>query len=150
MQYLQKSLIINKKLEYPTPSGVYLTRVNGLLQREYLKLFAQPPAARPAGPDPLLALVTDVRKLGGMKSYDKEVSESMAVVDATERAVRLLLRRAVASLGAGESERCALYCVGDGKYPVTAACLTLRGQGKGSEISGKMAIGPNEHLVSSW
>ena len=65
-------------------------------------------------------LITDIDRMGGLKSYDKEISESMAVVDATERGIRQVLGSSLEAIYNAN-----VFVVGDGKYPVTAACLAL-------------------------
>lgn len=108
VQYQQKGVVINKSTLYPTPSGVYLARV------------LQKTRTHPANLDPLMHLVSDVDLHGGLKNYDKEISESMSMVDACERSIRLILGM---SLRAFHDVN--VFVVGDGKHPMTAACLCL-------------------------
>lgn len=58
--------------------------------------------------------------------YAKEMTESMAMVDAAERAMKLCLGRTAVSFSSINNDCCVrVYCVGDGKYPVTAATMAL-------------------------
>lgn len=81
VSYTHKSIFCGN-IEYPFPSGLYLSRVihlSNILPRD----------------NPYLRIITDFHNdaiLGGSKSssYAKEVSEGMAMGDATERAVRMV------------------------------------------------------------
>ena len=140
--YSFKSLSIGE-MEYPFPSGIYLTRMISLVQRWPLSSCRQQD-------DPLIKLVsnnyipTEAAPTGSNKkqrisknnkrrttfgnSYAKEITESMAMVDATERALKLCLGRAPESFQSPTADGgvCArVYCVGDGKYPLTAATMAL-------------------------
>ena len=80
--------------------------------------------------DPLLQLVSNnyvppsvAKKKKNQSSvfgnrYSKEITESMAMVDAVERALKLCL-------GRSSIPSARVYCVGDGKYPVSAAAMAL-------------------------
>lgn len=56
LQYQQKNIVINRNKVYPCPSGVYLARVLKK-QREFTNPLS----------DPLMNLITDVDRLGGLK-----------------------------------------------------------------------------------
>ena len=101
--YSSKSLILGE-MEYPFPSGLYLSRLIGLLQKW-------------PRDDPLVELVSNTERIN---KYSKEISESMAMVDAVERATKLCLGQSAESL-----KQVRVYCVGDGKQPLTATTMAL-------------------------
>lgn len=101
--YNSDSLLINS-VDYPFPSGLYLSRLL-FLSREY------PPD------DPLLSMITDP-SLGN--KYAKEVSEAMAMVDAVDRAFKLIHNNSASAFTGVR-----VLVVGDGKRPLCAACLCL-------------------------
>ena len=68
--------------------------------------------------NPLLAMVTDT---AAGSSYSKEISEAMAMVDATERGIKLAFGRPSSKLG--RPAHC--YVLGDGKLPLCAALMCL-------------------------
>lgn len=114
-----------RNTEYPFPSGLYLARVVSLLQRW--------PNRRV---DPIIQLVSNTylpncgktrqRKNSTFgNSYAKEISESMAMVDALERAMKLCIGRTPGSFVNSENCCVRVYCLGDGKYPMTAGTMSL-------------------------
>eukprot|EP00980_Cylindrotheca_fusiformis_P004826 scaffold1034_cov127-Cylindrotheca_fusiformis.AAC.7 len=125
VNYSYKSLSIGE-LEYPFPSGMYLSRLISLVQKWPNRMN-----------DPLVELVANNYLPPGNKSkmarsggvfgnrYAKEITESMAMVDAVERAMKLCLGRSTLSFSNNEDLCVRVYCVGDGKYPVTAATMAL-------------------------
>ncbi|KAL3928130.1 MAG: hypothetical protein SGBAC_012779 [Bacillariaceae sp.] len=132
--YSYKSLSIGET-EYPFPSGMYLARLISLVQKW--------PNNRTD--DPLIELVSNNYVPPGAKKkknknpgsifgnkYPKEITESMAMVDAVERALKLCLGRSTCSFQTSSSSTktttttsVRVYCVGDGKYPITAATMAL-------------------------
>jgi hypothetical protein len=133
VSYTSNSLFVGE-LEYPFPSGLYLTRVVELSRR------TRTSAASAA--DPLLELLTDTHSMGN--KYGKEISEAMAMADAVQRAASLLpasLRKVLRSdqsveggtkeggastEGEGVAQRVVVYVLGDGCRPLTAASLCLQ------------------------
>lgn len=94
--------------------------------------------------DALVNMITDVPRVGGLKNYDKEITEAMAMVDAVERAIRLIihvpLHRVVQSN---------VFVIGDGKYPIAASVLCLflqqhRHDGGGSGGGIQSSLGTNQ------
>lgn len=134
VSYSSNSLFVGD-LEYPFPSGLYLSRVIELSIKKQTC----------GTTDPLVSLVTDTISLGN--KYPKEISESMAMADATLRAISLLppaLRVSIlgctftSSVKAVESSlnclsspdtvefpNVAVFVLGDGCRPITAACMCL-------------------------
>jgi hypothetical protein len=151
VSYTASSLFIGD-MEYPFPTGLYLSRVISLCNQQLTQNSGavQDDSGRS---DPLLHLVTNAKSMGN--KYGKEISEAMAMVDAVQRAISLLppaLRTAVlqnnvtASGGdcPGSGARVAgtsvsnesapaarggpavrVYVLGDGCQPLSAACLCL-------------------------
>ena len=133
--YSYKSLLVGET-EYPFPSGVYMSRLISLVQKYPNR-----------SDDPLLQLVsnnyvpptTSKRKSRSKNQsafgnhYAKEITESMAMVDAVERAMKLCFGRSTSSfqqsgsrINFGSSDCIVrVYCIGDGKYPLTAASMAL-------------------------
>jgi hypothetical protein len=107
--YSAKSLLLGET-EYPFPSGLYLSRLVGLLQQW-------------PRDDPLVQLVSNTSPV--INKYAKEISESMAMVDALERATKLCLGTSLTHKKKKERVHVRVYCVGDGKYPLTAAAMAL-------------------------
>ncbi|CAD7950356.1 unnamed protein product [Amoebophrya sp. A120] len=118
MQYQQKAFVINKETKYPMPTGVYGARVlrecRALLFQNYSRELSKSLQTSRA----LLRRIGDVDLLGGLKNYDKEISESMAMVDAVERGLRLLTLSSPHAL-----RNVNVFVLGDGKYALTACCL---------------------------
>eukprot|EP01032_Pedospumella_encystans_P008105 gene8105-9654_t len=85
-------------MEYPFPSGMYLTRVIELTNRLHRSISSAIPTTIATSDttntthlqssDPLLAILTDTKSMGN--KYAKEISEAMAMVDAVQRAISLL------------------------------------------------------------
>eukprot|EP01032_Pedospumella_encystans_P008079 gene8079-9628_t len=85
-------------MEYPFPSGMYLTRVIELTNRLHRSFSNAIPTTSATSDtintthlqssDPLLAILTDTKSMGN--KYAKEISEAMAMVDAVQRAISLL------------------------------------------------------------
>lgn len=117
LQYQQKCIVANRKTAYPCPSGVYLTRVVKKLQKEMMEKMVNPSISK-LNRVSLLPLLADVESHGGLKSYDKEISESIACVDAVERAIRLCT-----GVNPEVLTDVNVFVVGDGKNPLTAACV---------------------------
>ncbi|CAD7971442.1 unnamed protein product [Amoebophrya sp. A25] len=136
-QYQQKAFVINKETKYPMPSGVYLSRVLRLTRSLVLPSTNTSSSSSTnevvdrkdqqghfAVRDEknylsmLLRRVGDVDLLGGLKNYDKELTESMSMVDAIERAVRLFLLSSPAAL-----RNVKVFVIGDGRHALTACCL---------------------------
>jgi hypothetical protein len=101
--YNSESLTVNG-VDYPFPSGVYLSRV--------IFLSRKVPTS-----DPLLSLITDP-SMGN--KYSKEVSEVVAMCDAVERAFKFIHRRSAATFS-----NVRVFVLGDGKKPLCAASLCL-------------------------
>lgn len=99
--YSNKSINVNE-VEYPFPSGVYLSRI---IQLTRLK----------DPNDPLLRILTD--PILGNK-YPKEISEVMAMEDSLQRAFRFLHKDI-------NSVKCNVYVLGDGVRPLCASCMCL-------------------------
>eukprot|EP00392_Amoebophrya_sp_AT5.2_P011483 g11562.t1 len=128
-QFQQKAMVINKQTKYPMPSGVYLSRVLRVSRKVFFATSedageqqdeqnVQGQAGELLHQRTLLSRISDVDLLGGLRSYDKELSESMAMVDAVERALRLFVYAAPTSL-----EEVKVFVIGDGKHALTACCL---------------------------
>ena len=144
--YSHRSISVGT-LEYPFPSGLYLTK---LIQR--LSTFRKSKGNyenrdqrnhRPGNDDDdddesrrsdsdadndesMLDLLADVRKIGNgsIYKYTKEISEAMAMADALQRAIKIVYGVPPDDLATSmsfESIRC--YCLGDGTYPVSAASI---------------------------
>lgn len=97
--YTSKSLLVGGT-EFPFPSGLYLTRLIALTRTV-------------AATDPLLAIITNTT----IAKYAKEASEAMAMVDAIERAWKLLLPQ--------RPVHAQVFVLGDGKQPFCAAACCL-------------------------
>jgi hypothetical protein len=93
-------------IEYPFPSGLYLSRLI-----KTLHLYART--------NPLVALLSNVQELGN--KYAKEMSEAMAMVDAVERGVKMACGRSPQSV----QGKVRVFVLGDGKRPLCAATLAL-------------------------
>lgn len=102
--YTSESVTVNG-VDYPFPSGTYLSRV--------IFLTSDIPAT-----DPLLKILTDP-VLGN--KYAKEVSEAMAMSDAVERAIKIVHHK-----NAHSFENAEVFVLGDGVRPLCAACLCLQ------------------------
>lgn len=85
VSYTSNSICVGDT-EYPFPSGLYLSRVIELTNK--FNTQTETSAANTSASNPLLALLTDTRSMGN--KYAKEISETMAMVDAVQRAVSLL------------------------------------------------------------
>ena len=103
--YSRKSISVNG-IEYPFPSGLYLSRMIHLLQQ-----FPRD--------NPMVRLLSDVEGMGN--KYAKEMSEVMAMVDAVERGVKLSCGRPCSSL----KRPVRIFVVGDGTRPMCASALAL-------------------------
>jgi hypothetical protein len=118
--YSSKSLIIHynanslpnhstlspASIEFPFPSGLYLTRV--------IQLTRSIPLS-----DPLLQLVLNTNNLIHPSKYPKEISEAMAMVDAVQRALKNT------KISYNKSGSVSVFVVGDGKTPLCAAAVCL-------------------------
>jgi len=165
VSYTSNSICVGET-EYPFPSGMYLSRVIELTNKVHSQTetttIATPTPITSTGAtsntaadttittNPLLALLTDTRSMGN--KYAKEISETMAMVDAVQRAISLLPPefRAIATHTATPNtptapvetastttvpllptvhNRVNVYVLGDGKRPLcaAAACLHLPG-----------------------
>ena len=136
--YSFKSLSIGQT-DYPFPSGLYLGRLLSPVarwqnQEDYQKN------------DPIIELVsnnyvppntkTKKNSVFGNK-FPKEISESMAMVDAVERALKLLIpANSFFNNDSHNNNDCCVrvYCVGDGLYPITASTMALNFPLKGWEF----------------
>ena len=114
--YSYKSLTFGET-EYPFPTGLYLSRIIPILQKW-------------PRDDPLVKLVSNTcpneyHNFGN--KYAKELSESMAMVDAVERAMKLVIGKSSAAISAKDNTAMTVrvFCLGDGKVPLTAACMAL-------------------------
>ncbi len=92
------------KVEYPFPSGLYLSRLIFLTRSL-------------APSNPLLRILTDPC-LGN--KYTKEISEAMSMVDCVERAAKLVFMRSIESIPIAR-----VFVVGDGKRPLCASAMCL-------------------------
>ena len=146
--YSHRSISVGT-IEYPFPSGLYLTK---LIQRlssfrkrkgDYEDMDQRRHRSRNDDGDDeiasrrcygsdadddgrMLDLLADVRKIGNgsIHKYSKEISEAMAMADALQRAIKIVYGVPpddLASSMSFESIRC--YCLGDGTYPVSAASI---------------------------
>jgi hypothetical protein len=100
-------------IEFPFPSGLYLTRV--------IQLTRSIPLS-----DPLLQLVLNTNNLIHPSKYPKEISEAMAMVDAVQRALKntkISYNKSGSSVPSVPTVR--VFVVGDGKTPLCAAALCL-------------------------
>jgi len=91
--------------QLPFPTGMYLSRlihVLTLLDKQ----------------DPLMELLT-AGCLKGFR-YSKEISESMAMVDCTERALKMFIIKDQKNI-----ENVDVFVLGDGKVPLCSACMLL-------------------------
>ena len=122
--YSHNSISIGE-MEYPFPSGIYLTK---LIQRLSIATDVVPSLEnnqqhQREQDKKLLRLLADVNILGcgSVHRYAKEISEVFAMVDALERGIKLTY-----GVGAGDLQFPVIcYCLGDGKYPIGAAALEL-------------------------
>jgi hypothetical protein len=147
--YSFKSLSIGE-IEYPFPSGIYLTRLISLVQKmarlddpliELLSNNYVPPP--PSNNQHVKKPQTKKQSTFG-NTYAKEITESMAMVDASERALKLCLGRAASTFQNDKGCCVRVYCVGDGKYPITAAAMALNYPYPGWEF---ISIDPlSEHI----
>ena len=145
--YTSNSLLVNNS-EYPFPTGLYLTRVIQLMKKTMS-------SSSMTSEDPLLDLITNTSIFGN--NYNKEISESMSMVDNVFRAIAIINQTHSVhstllndnhyrhhhdnSHGSSDSN-CSgsgsgiididdkdsivnVFVLGDGMYPVTAACLCL-------------------------
>ena len=103
--YSYKSISVNN-VEYPFPSGLYLTRLIHTLQQ-----FPRN--------DPLVQLLSNVQHHGN--KYAKEISEVMAMVDAVERGIKMSCGTS-SQLIQGPIR---VFVLGDGVKPFCAAALAL-------------------------
>ena len=139
--YSSNSLLVNN-MEYPFPTGIYLTRVIQLMQRVSSQ---EKKKNGDDGEDPLLRLITDTSIFGN--KYNKEISESMSMVDSVYRIIAFMnqthsiqstvlsgnnnnnnnndcIQRTIIDLE--DKERVVnVFVLGDGMYPITAACMCL-------------------------
>jgi hypothetical protein len=152
VSYTASSLFVGD-MEYPFPTGLYLSRVISLCNQRLAENKSAIAVKHDSGcTDPLLLMVTNPKSMGN--KYGKEISEAMAMVDAIQRAISLLppaLRTAVlqtrapvpgnecssSSQGTVTSPGGAIapaapggpavrvYVLGDGCQPLSAACLCL-------------------------
>ena len=104
--YSYKSVIVGE-VEYPFPSGLYMSRFIQTIQRW-------------PRDDPLIRLLTDVQSFGG--KYSKEISEVMAMVDAVDRGVKMTCGGRPCQSLEGPVR---VFVLGDGKRPYGAAALAL-------------------------
>ncbi len=92
--------ILNRLVTEASPLSVVDSDLNPILNRR-VSLTAEarttntidhptPHYSSSSSPAGLLSLISNVEAFGGLKNYDKEISESMACVDAVERAVLFL------------------------------------------------------------
>ena len=127
--YSHNSILIGET-EYPFPSGIYLTKLiqklshdtgDNLLEKKNKEHRQQ--KLQLQQDEDLLRLLSDVSILGcgSVHKYAKEVSEAFAMVDAIERAINLTFGISVSDL----QQPVICYCLGDGKYPMGAAALSL-------------------------
>ena len=123
--YSHNSISIGE-MEYPFPSGLYATKLIQKLSatvadssstEDEVKQQQRKQDAK------LLCLLSDVSIIGcgSVHRYAKEISETFAMIDALERAIKLRF-----GVGPGDLHHQVIcYCLGDGKYPVGAAALEL-------------------------
>ncbi|KAG7342610.1 hypothetical protein IV203_017854 [Nitzschia inconspicua] len=131
VSYSHKSLSVGS-IEYPFPSGLYLTKLIQHLSKQSSQsnnttdcnTQSQQSTGKRNDNTDILDLLSDVSKIGGgsMTQYAKEISEAFAMVDAVERAVSKIQRH-LQQRNVHQSTTC--YCLGDGKYPLTASALAL-------------------------
>jgi hypothetical protein len=105
VSYSYKSISIDN-MEYPFPSGLYLSRL--------IHLMSQLPRD-----DPAVRLLCDVRTIG--KKYAKEISEVMAMVDAVERGIKMTYHQPSQSIDGNIR----IFVLGDGIKPFCASALAL-------------------------
>lgn len=133
--YSHRSISVGQT-EYPFPSGLYLTKLIQI-SSAFRRKTSQQCDNRRCGNQGydwqesdsdrrMLDLLSDVTKLGNgsIHKYTKEISEAMAMVDALQRAIKIVFGVPpdhLASEKSFDSIRC--YCLGDGTYPVSAAAL---------------------------
>uniref|UniRef100_A0A7S3PR92 RRM domain-containing protein n=1 Tax=Aplanochytrium stocchinoi TaxID=215587 RepID=A0A7S3PR92_9STRA len=103
-----KEVYSNRHIEvcgqlFPIPTGMYLSRMINVVKSLDRK-------------DPLLELFTKDCLKGS--NYSKEITEAMAMVDCTERAVKLVLNQSPEQL-----EYVDVFVLGDGKHPLCAGCM---------------------------
>jgi len=149
--YSHRSISVGT-IEYPFPSGSYLTKLIQRLSSFRRKIDNQldrdqrrhrPPnddnddyddddiASSRYGSDAddggrMLDLLTDVTKLGNgsIHKYTKEISEAMAMADALQRAIKIVYGVPPDDLSSSMSfDSIRCYCLGDGTYPVSAASI---------------------------
>jgi hypothetical protein len=116
VSYTHRSLFCGE-MEYPFPTGLYLTRVIQLTN-------LYPPH------DPLLRILRDTSFFGN--KYSKEISECMAMADCVQRAVRMVAgdccsvydSRNLTTETSTPSD-VVVYVLGDGVRPLCAAAVCL-------------------------
>merc|ERR1712238_339719 len=123
--YSHKSILIGE-IEYPFPSGIYLSKLIqklSITNNDPLEKKCKDYHQQKQQDEDLLRLLSDVSILGcgSVHRYVKELSEVFAMVDAVERAIKLNF-----GISTGDIQHPVIcYCLGDGKYPIGAAALTL-------------------------
>eukprot|EP00529_Nitzschia_sp_RCC80_P025920 CAMPEP_0113441786 /NCGR_PEP_ID=MMETSP0014_2-20120614/1267_1 /TAXON_ID=2857 /ORGANISM="Nitzschia sp." /LENGTH=348 /DNA_ID=CAMNT_0000332651 /DNA_START=11 /DNA_END=1057 /DNA_ORIENTATION=- /assembly_acc=CAM_ASM_000159 len=150
--YSHRSISVGT-IEYPFPSGLYLTKLIQLLSSFRRKIDKQQDGDqrrhRPRNDDDdddddddeigssrygsdaddggrMLDLLTDVTKLGNgsIHKYTKEISEAMAMADALQRAIKIVYGVPPDDVASSMSfDSIRCYCLGDGTYPVSAASI---------------------------
>lgn len=123
-EYRNKSIVITAgsrpdqvEVVMPLPTGSYFTRLISLIARD-ARSAPRRSAAVAALERSLIAMLMDVPRIG-KKVYDKEITESLGVAAAVEKAFRYLLQRP------SDTTRANFYVLGDGKLPLSAAAIRI-------------------------
>jgi hypothetical protein len=115
VSYSHRSIFCGE-IEYPFPTGLYLTRVIQLMN-----LYPRD--------DPLLRILSDTAFFGN--KYSKEISECLAMADATQRAVRMVTGDCCSVYDLDKTQSLSMpsevmvYVLGDGVRPLCAAAICL-------------------------
>lgn len=112
VSYSRNGLLVNG-IEYPTPNGTYLKKLLEMTHRCCTENL------------PLLDLLLG-NSFGNNKSqHSKELSESMAMVNAVKKLASLSDDAHADMRKCMHSKSVVVYVLADGKMPYTAACLAL-------------------------
>lgn len=112
VSYSRNGLLVNG-IEYPTPNGTYLKK---LLEKTH----------RCRSQDlPLLDLLLGDSFGDNKSQHSKELSESMAMVNAVKKLASLSDETCKIMTACRISRKVIVYVLADGKQPYTAACLAL-------------------------
>lgn len=110
--YNNKSISVNN-IDYPFPSGLYLTQIISLMST-YSSIQQQQL-------NPLLHIVSNQKLYSSSSVYVKEITEAMSMVNALQRAFTLLQLSPLYL----QTRTIYIYVLGDGTNSLAAACVSL-------------------------